>query len=217
MTGTKLLAILPLSVVSAIFMALAAGTENYFWLAWIGLLPLFFLIRILPPVTAALSGAVWGISIYLFSIAGLGHSLTPSPLFFIMLAVIPGLYALLCSWLTRLFGFNPLILAFGWILLEVSLEPLGLKHGLLAGSHGEGTHLHWMCRLFGCASVAFIIACTNATILVLVVFSTTILVGILRRKTLAGISDSHASLLLQSSSCLQLLERRPGSPRAPPM
>jgi apolipoprotein N-acyltransferase len=215
--GGKALVILPASVASALLMVLAAGTESQYWLAWIGLLPLFFLIRILPPVWAALSGTVWGISIYLLSIAGLGYDLTPSPLFLSMMALIPGLFALLCSWLTRKLGFNPMILAFGWILLEVSLRPLGLEHGLLTGMHGEGTHLHWMCRIFGCLSGAFVIACTNATILVLVVLSATLFVGILRRKSWAGIPDCHAALLLQSSFCLQHMEARPGSPRAPPI
>jgi apolipoprotein N-acyltransferase len=215
--GGKALAILPASAASALLMALAASTESYHWLAWFGLLPLFSLIRILPPVQAALSGSIWGISIYLMSIAGLGYNIAPSPLFFLMLAVIPALFALLCSWITRLSGFNPIVIAVGWSLLEISLGPLGLEHGLLPGLHGEGAHLHWMCRIFGCLSVAFVVACANATILILVVLSATLLVGILRRKLWAGMTDFHSSLLLQSSICLQLLEPCPGSPRAPPM
>jgi len=216
-TGGKACVILPVAVVSALLMNLAAGAETGCWPAWIGLLPFFYLIRTLPPSGAGLSGALWGGIIYLLAAEGFGYDLPPSVFALCMLVTIPAVYAGLCSWLTKRLGFNPLVLAFGWMLLEVSLQPAGLDHGLLNCMHQQSAPLHWMCRLFGCLSVAFVVACTNATLLILVVLSTTLFLGIRKRGMKTGATCFQKVPLPQSSFVPRRMVSNPGSPRAPPV
>ena len=54
-------------------------------------------------------------------------------------------------------GLELLTLALGWTLIEVVLHlhnPSGPHEGVLAGSQGEGPHLHWLARLVGYVSTA---------------------------------------------------------------
>ncbi len=149
---------------TALLMALALTSPDYSSLAWISLLPLFWAIRSQGPTTAAFSGALWGISLYFFSTVGAAPAVAPTFFSLVLLATVPALYAGLGSLLTRAIGFNPLMLACGWILVEVALKPLRLHQGLLAGSLGDTAQLHWLARLLGYVFVALIVACANASL-----------------------------------------------------
>jgi hypothetical protein len=117
---------------------------------------LFLAIRVLSPAVAALAGGLWGGCFYLFSVAGAVPGLSLMPHSFGLLAIVLMLYAYICVLLTRWIGFSPMLLALGWILVELALTPLGLKQGLLAGTQGANPYLHWISCLLGYALVALV-------------------------------------------------------------
>jgi hypothetical protein len=57
--------------------------------------------------------------------------------------------------LTRQKGFSPLLLGLGWIAVELALQPLGLRYGLLAATQGSGLVVRTMGYLAGYVMVAF--------------------------------------------------------------
>ncbi len=131
---TKAMVLASSLVGTALLMALALRSPAHASLAWISLLPLFWAIRFRGPTTAAFCGALWGISLYFFCTFGAAPAIAPALFSLVLLATVPALYAGLGSLLTRAIGFNPLMLACGWILLELALKPAGLHHGLLAAA-----------------------------------------------------------------------------------
>ena len=81
--------------------------------------------------------------------------------------MIPAVYGGLAGQRTRSIGLKLITLALGWTLLEAVLHvhnAAGPHEGLLAGSQGEGPQLHWLARLFGYVSAAFLVACANASL-----------------------------------------------------
>jgi hypothetical protein len=156
-----------LLVPSALLTALAVGSADYSWFAWFGLLPLFFAIRILSPAVAALAGAFWGGCFYFFLVTGAIPNLLQTPHSFILLAIVLMLYAYSGGLLTRWVGFSPMLLALSWILVELTLKPLGLRQGLLAGTQSTNGFLHWISCLLGYAFVAMIVAGANAWLVLL--------------------------------------------------
>jgi apolipoprotein N-acyltransferase len=165
--GVKGSALGMLLVPSALLTALAIGSADYSWFAWFGLLPLFFAIRILSPAVAALAGAFWGGCIYFFLVAGAVSSLSLTPHSFGLLATVLMLYTYFGGLLTRWIGFSPMLLALSWIVVELTLKPLGLRQGLLAGSQSANGFLHWISCLLGYAFVAMLVAGVNAWLVLL--------------------------------------------------
>ncbi len=202
-------------IVSAYLMALAIESPHHWWLGWVTLLPLFFAIRILSPLRALSCGALWGGSLFLFSLASVDPQIAPTVGSLALLSAIPAVYAYLGARLTRRFGFSPLTLGFGWIGVELALGPLGLKHGLLAGAQGEIAVLNYMGSFAGYALVAFLVAYVNAWLLSIVtqVHTTT---GTSRVFSRSG--DGVRPLVPLEVPCFlfQLLIR-PSRPRGPPV
>lgn len=116
-----------LLVPSALLTAAAVGSADSSWFAWFGLLPLFLAIRLLSPAVAGLAGAFWGGCFYLFLAARVVPGLALTPHSFALLALALMLYAYLGGLLTRRVGFSPMLLALGWIAVELMLKPLGLR------------------------------------------------------------------------------------------
>ena len=154
-------------VPSALLTAMAIGSADYSWFAWFGLLPLFFAIRVLSPVFAALAGAFWGSCFYLFLAAGAVPGLSLTHHSFGLLAIVLMLYTYFGGLLTRWIGFSPMLLALGWIVVELTLKPLGLRQGLLAGTQSTNGFLHWISCLLGYAFVALLVAGVNAWLVLL--------------------------------------------------
>lgn len=163
----KGLALGMLLVPSALLTAVATSSADYSWFAWFGLLPLFFAIRILSPAFAALAGAFWSGCFYFFLVAGAVPNVSQTPYSFILLAIVLMLYAYFGGLLTRWIGFSPMLLALGWIVVELTLKPLGLRQGLLAGTQSTNGFLHWISCLLGYAFVALLVAGANAWLVLL--------------------------------------------------
>ena len=165
--GIKDSALAALLLASALLMAVAVGSADYSWFTWFGLLPLFLAIRQLSPGLAALAGAFWGACFGLFLAAGAVPSLSVTLPSFALLVTVLTLYAYFGARLTGWIGFSPMLLALGWIVVELTLKPLGLRQGLLAGPQSANGLLHWISCLLGYAFVTLLVAGVNAWLVVL--------------------------------------------------
>ena len=155
---------------SAHLLTLATASPSHSWLAWIALAPLFIVIRYLSPVRAALCGGLWGSSLYLFSWylyeqGFVGSSIAPGAFNFLLLLTVPATYVGLGALFTRRYGFSPLALATGWIVVELALQSVGLRHSLLATNAAYGPFLQVIANLLGYGFVAFLVAYINAVLL----------------------------------------------------
>jgi apolipoprotein N-acyltransferase len=129
-----------------------------------------------------------------------------------LLTVVPAAYAGLGALLTRAVGFSPLLLAIGWVMVEISLRPLGLQPGLLSIAQEGSPQLHWVGTILGSAFVAFLVAGANAALLTLLSNVKLTIPGAHPR----GSSPRDTRPRAWSSLFLQPLEGRPAAPRAPP-
>lgn len=163
--GAKAAILLLSLVLSADAMAAGIGPSEHPWLGWIVLPPLFVAIRFLGPYKAMACGALWGASVFTFSVTTFRTAVAPTLFSLALLAAIPAIYAYVCARVTRNLGFCALLLAFGWIGVELSLSLLGLHNGLLAGTQGHGVLAEAVGGLFGSVFVAFVIAFVNASVL----------------------------------------------------
>ena len=182
------------------------------WVGWISLIPLFAAIRVLPPRQSMLCGAFWGIYLSFFLAAFIPGIIGVSSL--VLLAAVPAAYTYAAALVTRRVGFSPLFLGFGWVLVELALQPLGLGRGLLAGTQGHGGLVDWVSGLLGSTFVAFVVAAGNATLL--------LVFGALRFNIdlspfLMVLPHRLERLLAPVTTCHLLLDDRPAQPRAPPV
>lgn len=199
---------------SAYLMALAIESPKHVWLGWITLLPLFYAIRVLSPARALVSGAFWGACLFLASVAFARTEIAPSLGSLTLLSLIPGAYCYFGAALTRRIGFSPYLLALGWIGAEFALAPLGLRHGLLAGTQGDG----WAIRLIGSAAgyalVAFLVAYVNASLLSVL---TAVRRGGASSRRIRGPGDTLRSYFAVELPSYWLHVLRQAQPRAPPL
>ncbi len=200
---------------SAYLMTAAMQSPTLWWLGWVTLLPLFLAIRVLTPAPALAAGAIWGSSLFLFAGFSDGALLDPSLRSLLLLTVIPGIYACVGSHVTRRVGFNPLLLAVGWMGVELALQPLGLHHGLLAGTlGGEGLFVRTVGFLAGYVLVAFIIAYVTASLLSVL---SDICVSAPRSLYEGGCGDIPCRLFLSDEPVFSLQLVSSAHPRAPPV
>ncbi len=165
-----------------------------------------------------------------------GSPITPSACLLALLIVIPAVYVGLAARPARAIGFQLLTLALGWTLIEVVLvttytntpEPRAsaravlqnqdysdtLQQGLLTASQSEAQHLHWLARLLGYVSTAFLVACATASLV-------TILSGARPSfpacRSLAGSPNTVGWVSSQVVSAIQSWSLRQAHPRAPPI
>lgn len=207
-------ALVPALIVSAYVMALTLGPSEQSWLAWVALLPLFVAIRTLRPLSALLSGALWGSCLYVFAVAlgslGSGEGLLP----FALLTAAPAAYALLGSLVTRWIGFNPLVLGVAWMGMEFAFERLGLHHGLLGSTQGGGVLMAWVGGALGYVLVAFLVAFASSVLLVLL---SRVRVGLTSPRYLAAPDLRATRLIPQTFYGFPLFAIPASRPRAPPI
>ena len=150
---------------SAYLMTVATQSPKGWWLGCVALLPLFVAIRVSTPVGAGLAGALWGLSLCLFSVSADGVALAPTFRSFALLTAIPALYGLFGVHVTRRVGFSPLLLGIGWVAVEFALKPLAFRNGLLAATQADGLFIHTLGQLGGYVLVAFLVAYVSASLL----------------------------------------------------
>ncbi|MCG8405281.1 MAG: hypothetical protein MI923_08805 [Phycisphaerales bacterium] len=202
---------------SALLTAVSLRVPDYHWLAWFCLLPLFQAMRSLRLHTAALAGGLWGASLYVVCTAdsaGLVVPVVPSFSSAVIMTAVPAVYASLGALLTRAVGFNPLMLALGWILVEFAFKPLGLQQGLLASTQIESAQFQWVARLLGYVLVAVFVACINATLLLALCV---VRLGISSSRMPANSFLDCETRATSQVSVFQWLMFRQMNPRGPPM
>ena len=197
--------------VSAFLLSTALALPAYSWLGWLALLPLFRVIQVLRPAHALLAGGVWGASLYVFSVGPCETGLAEGILPFALLTLAPALYAFGGAHLTRRIGYSPFVLAVGWILLELALKPLNLRHGLLAATQGNGLLVQFVGGVFGYAFVAFLVALASACFL-------SVLARVRLPNRVTTLSEAWAGWITRLVSSVHSLRYTISSqPRAPPV
>ncbi len=208
----KFAALVGLLAFSALSVAFARS-HAYWWVGWVALFPLFISIRILPTAKAMLAGGLWGFFLFVSLVTMADGVLSPSVASLALLTGVPAIYTGFGARLTRRIGFSPLLLALGWLGVELALSPLGLREGLLPGTQGGLVVLHWVGEFAGCALVAFLVAYVSALALDAI---SRVRVATDGPGFAARSSDSLRRLVPQESfSVLSHLLRRL-QPRAPP-
>ena len=198
----------------AYLMAAVIASSGHASLGLVSLVPLFLVIRLWRPVRALLAGGLWGASLWVFSTTEAGPAISSGLESLVLLSAIPAVYACLGAWLTRRIGFNPFVLGFGWMGVELALAPAGLRTGLLGATEGSGTVLHWVSGALGYVLVAFIIALFSASV-----------VSVLSaarwpvwQRTCRSPSRNRGALLApQTFFSFPLFAIHPPRPRAPPL
>lgn len=137
-------------------------------MAWFALLPIFITIRFATPRIALIYGAMWGLCLY-FLLSASGTDASAATIRSLgLLAAVPAIYAYLGARLTRQIGYAPMVLAMGWMIAELALEPVIVRQGLLSGSLSNDGVMQLVGGVLGYVFVALLIAFVNAQLLSLV-------------------------------------------------
>ena len=212
-----LAAICALLVCSASLLAMEIASGNRTLLGMFTLLPLLAVMRVFAPRRAMGFGALWGASLFLF-LAVRAQPLIPTTLSaFTLLTAVPAFYALAFGWLARRYGFNPLMLAFGWGFVELLLIPLGLHGGLLGSTVGfaSGSVLHLLQSVLGYVCIGVLIVAMNGLALALLDHACQKVCGTARVVRTARRVQNRFFPLEVPVALLYLVSL--GRPRAPPI
>ena len=212
--GTMILALAGSLVAGAFAMAFGMGSGDRSWLGWVSLLPLFMTIRWLSPWRAMLCGALWGVSLYGFSAYAVTAGIQPSALSVLLVVLVPGLYVCLGSWFTRWYRFDPLVLGVGWIGVELTLLPLGLRGGLLGGTQADGLLFGLIGNFLGYVFVAFVVAWGSALLLGILGAVRWAVPG---HRLSVGTIPPAGCFPREVALCVRFLPRHQAFPRAPPI
>ncbi len=201
-------------ILGGLFMAVGRAAVDHSWLVWIALLPLFFSIQAFRPKVACLSGLVWGVSFFAFSVVALESDVPATWGSLALLGSVPAIYTFAAARVTRQVGFNPLVVAFGWVGVEAALAPLGLRHGLVSALQADGALLSVVGNLFGYILVAFVVALVNAVLLAML---QSIRLSIAKHGFIVRAIRWQTVLLPQTPTHAADFPRHSLMPRAPPV
>lgn len=162
-----------LAVMSAIFLVISFPDFNFEFLAWIGLVPLFFAIEDKKPRQAFLISYLAGVIFFFGAIYWLVHVTLPGMVVVVLyLALYFGLFGLvisLCKFKTRGCGFLFFAPAL-WVALELARSHLfgGFGWSLLAHSQSYTLPVIQIADMTGAYGVSFIIVMANASVFITV-------------------------------------------------
>lgn len=177
--GVEFAALLLAIVISAYLLTVSSVRPQASWVIWLALVPLFTAIRIYGPVRAGVCGAMWSLSLFgfswLFSVgsfrvdfsaaSAVAHPASWIANFSMLTALAaPALFAAAASALTRWIGFSPLILAVGWLGVELVASPLVPPPTVPAWLAVQHPIFETVARALGYAFVALLAAYINGWI-----------------------------------------------------
>jgi apolipoprotein N-acyltransferase len=197
-------------VLSAWVMSFAVSSQQHLPLAVLGLLPLLRIIQVVAPRRATVCGAGWGALLALFLSAQSSLGLSNGGL---LVPMAFAAYTGLGAWITRRWGYSPLVLAVGWFFIEIALRPLSLSQGVLVGSPESGVLLASIGQVFGYAWVAFILVFASAWLLSVV---SRIRFDLSPPVVLPGLGDGQRGLWPLNPALRPCHVAVPSHPRAPP-
>jgi apolipoprotein N-acyltransferase len=164
---THLLLLFLLVLIGSFLTTVSIAADEYAWAVWIGLFPLLIAIRLFPPLWAMLSGGAWGLGIFVFShfVPGADSHIPFTFSSAALLSAIPAIYACTGGFISGLIGFRPLILALGWIGVEIGLKPFGIHDGLFVMTNGTQALILIIGGILGYSFIGFLIVFAGAFLL----------------------------------------------------
>lgn len=121
--------------------ALSRTGQAPFWVGWLALLPIFLAIRFSSPLAAIGLAAAWGAALCTAQAMIDAHFLpdlrasATSIGLLATLVTLPAAYAGLSATVTRFIGFRPIVIALGWVVVEIAFSRLGFRQPLAHGDH----------------------------------------------------------------------------------
>lgn len=115
-------------VLSAFLAAVCSNARHQPYFSFVALIPIFVAVRVCVPWQGALCGAVWGLTLSVLSVLGVGASIPLSPPSILAVIALPAGYVWFGTALTTRIGFSPFVLAVGWMGLEAALSPTGMMN-----------------------------------------------------------------------------------------
>lgn len=213
----RALAVCVLLIGSAALLSTEIGSGSRSLVGMFTLLPLLAAMRVFSPGKAMACGALWGASLFVFLVAPVEPLVPAAFSSFALLAAAPAVYALVLVWLARRYGFNPLMLAFGWGFVELALIPLGLRGGLLGSTVGfeSGSVLSLLQGVLGYVCIAAFIVAVNGLALALLGRAYQRVCGTTR--VVRGSSGVQQRFFPREVPVTLLFVANLGRPRAPPV
>jgi hypothetical protein len=155
---------------SAFLLLLAILIPNYWYFSFFALTPLLYRIIKATPGECIRLGFLFGLLFFGISVV---DSLVVSPLVSVLkLLCGTALFALfgwLLGWARQRWGFNPFIIVFLWVSLELGLVKLGCVGGVLGESGFSQPVFNSLAALFGFLTVSAIIVLLNSLLILAIV------------------------------------------------
>lgn len=143
-------------------------SAGFHWSAWLGLIPIFAAIRRFSGVPALAGGAVWGVAVYLSAVGATALSLPITFSGFVVYMFLPAGYVYLMSLFSRRYWYSTLAMALGWIVVELAVNAIGVRPGLITSEHIGSPALRVIADFLGTGFIAFFIACAGAIVITIV-------------------------------------------------
>jgi apolipoprotein N-acyltransferase len=156
----------PFSGSSALLLIVANFFSEYGYFSLFALVPFLYGISRASPSEGLRLGLLFGISFFTVSLL---PQLVSSPLLLIVIIIFGSLLFSLFGWLTgwtsKRWGFNPIIVALLWVVVELVMIKMDFVTGMF--QEAERTHpvFHGMAALFGFLFVSFVIVLLNSILI----------------------------------------------------
>lgn len=155
---------------SAFLLLLAILFPDYWYVSFFALTPFLYRVIQATPGESLRLGFLFGLSFFSFSVV---ESLITSPLHSVFKLLSGTALFALFGWTVgcarKRWGFNPFILVFLWVGLEMGLVRLGFVGGLIGKAEFSHPYLHGMVVLFGFLTVSAIIVLLNSLLVLAIV------------------------------------------------
>jgi hypothetical protein len=155
---------------SAFLLLLATLFPDYWYVSFFALTPFLYRIMKARPRECLRLGFIFGLSFFGLSVVdSLITSPLPSVLKLLSGTALFALFAWTLGWTRQRWGFNPFILVFLWVGLEMGLVKLGFVGGLLGEAEFSQPFLHGLVVLFGFLTISAIIVLFNSLLALAIV------------------------------------------------
>lgn len=196
---------------SAYLIAMAVKDSHCGLFGCVALVPLFAAIRLLKPAGALVCGALWG-ACFCCGLALPDAGRMARPATALLFVLVPALYAGGAAVLTGRFGFQPLLLALGWLGPDYLLHHLASAGGLPLHAMTWGGPLGACSRVFGWLAVVVLVVYVNAKLVAVLGH----LPDASRRGVRARRAEARCDAFAPSVARPLSATLSPGAPRAPP-
>jgi len=162
------LVLMVLLACGAVLMAASLANHGRFWLCWASLVPLFVVVRLLSPIRAAIWTGCWGLAVGLLTLLFESTVAPDSVQRLALLFLFPALFGWGARRMTIRFGFQPIVMGFGWMLVELGLQFTTLEGGFLIAAGSDNPLTVWIGQTLGFIWIALLISMFSAIVLSIV-------------------------------------------------